>query len=249
MFRVALVVPALVIAIGIGGCAVGDPRPATQVSDTEATLNADIYSSRTGDTTYFWRYGETTAYGSETSHERVSIFDDQPHPVAKRIGALTPGTTYHTQVCAQDEEAPARLVCSGDRTFQTQLLDRVNGNATRGTASWSIDAWSGPSGENASGNVGFFDMVAGRFGQGTVGCLKVRGNTAVVGYTGQEFTGAGPGPRVTVYARIVDSGTPHEDTVDYQQGELTDSPDCDLYEPSETAFTGDFTVTDAQAPN
>ena len=40
-----------------------------------------------GDTEFWWRYGETTAYGIETPHRTVAIADDQPHPVSQPIAA------------------------------------------------------------------------------------------------------------------------------------------------------------------
>ena len=128
------------------------------------------------------------------------------------------------------------------------MLDRVSGTASDGLATWTLNASSGPSGENPSGSVTFLDMVHGRLGQGTVGCLSVNGNSAVVGYTGQEYVQGVPGPRMTVYAWIVDYGTPDKDTVVMEQGELTDSPDCDVA-PSGAMIRGDFTVTDAQPPS
>jgi hypothetical protein len=256
MTHVALLVPAVVLAIVIGGCAVGNPKPATQVSDTGATLNADIYSSFAGDTTYFWCYGETTACESETPHRTIPIADDQPHPVSEPIGGLTPGTTYHTQVCAQDDqEDPPRFVCSKDHTFETLLLDRAKGSASDGTLSVSIDASSGPSGEDPSGPVSGGGFIDGHFVffEGTVGCLEVDGNTAIVGYTGEQtIDGLPAGSRMTFYARIVDSGsadqdrTPDEDTLDQLPGVHTESPDCDLYQPGGQQLTGNFTVTDAQ---
>lgn len=249
--RVALVVPALVMAIAAAGCAVGDPKPATHISDTGATLNADVYSSFAGDTTYFWRYGETSGYGSETTHRTIPIADDQPHPVSEPISGLTSGTTYHTQFCARDEEeSPPRTNCGSDRMFETQSPDGANGTATNGTITVTVDASSGPSGENPSGTVTFFGTVNGQpgFFQGTVGCLAVDGNTAVVGYTGQQVINGTPGPFTTMYGKIVDSGTPGQDTFDSESGELTNSPDCDLYQPGGPVYTGNFTVTDAQPP-
>jgi hypothetical protein len=228
---------------------VGHPKPATHVSDTGATLNADIHSSFAGDTTYFWAYGETTAYENETPHRTIPIADDQPHPVSEPISGLTPGTTYHTQVCAQDEqEEPPRLVCSKDHTFETQLLDRANGSASNGSLTANVDASSGPSGEDPSGTVTGGGSINGQtvIFTGTVDCLAVDGNTAVVGYTGQQYIGGFPaGGTTTYYAKIVDSGTPGQDTFDALPGAPTNSPDCDLYQPGGEVYTGNFTVTDA----
>jgi hypothetical protein len=117
--RTALAV-ALVAALVASGCAVGDPKPTTDVTDRGALLKADIYSSAVGDTEYFWRYGTTAAYGSETPHRTVAISDDDPHTVSEPLFSLSPSTEYHFQVCVKDaEETPPRTNCSTDRTFST----------------------------------------------------------------------------------------------------------------------------------
>ena len=134
MKRLVSVLSLLVLGVVVSSCAVGNPKPTSAITDTSATLNADISSSFAGDTTYFWKYGQTIPYANETTHRTVAISDDQPHPVSEPLTGLTPGTTYHFQLCASDEqENPPRVNCSKDGTFATQLLDRANGTATNGT--------------------------------------------------------------------------------------------------------------------
>ena len=83
-------------------------------------LNGDVYSNFAGDTEYWWRYGETTVYGSETPHRTVAIDDPDPHPVSEPVRALSPSTTYHAQLCVRDQQAaPPRTNCSSDETFGT----------------------------------------------------------------------------------------------------------------------------------
>jgi cell wall-associated NlpC family hydrolase len=101
------------------GCAVANPKPATSVGGTVATLNGDVYSNLSGTTQYWWRYGTTTAYGSETPHRSLTISDDQGHAVSEPLAGLSPSTAYHVQMCAQDGESPPRAVCSKDGTFTT----------------------------------------------------------------------------------------------------------------------------------
>jgi Tol biopolymer transport system component len=104
----------------LAGCAVGDPQPTTSVTHVSASLEAEIHSSFAGDTQYWWRYGTTTAYGTETAHETIAIADSDPHHVSKHVAGLAASTTYHFQLCVQDEEeSPPRTVCSTDRTFTT----------------------------------------------------------------------------------------------------------------------------------
>jgi Tol biopolymer transport system component len=116
--RVGLLLSCLVV-LGLTACAVGDPQPTTNVSDTGATLHGDVYSNLDGDTDYWWRYGETTAYGSETPHGTIAISDEDPHPVSEPVTGLTPSTTYHFQFCVKDaQESPPRI-CTSDQTFTT----------------------------------------------------------------------------------------------------------------------------------
>jgi hypothetical protein len=111
---------AVTAAAVVSGCAVGDPKPTTQVTDTGARLHADIYSDVAGDTEYWWRYGTSTAYGSETPHRTVAISDDDPHPVTEPLFSLSPSTEYHFQVCVKDQgESPPRTNCNTDRAFST----------------------------------------------------------------------------------------------------------------------------------
>jgi hypothetical protein len=251
MKRLVSVLSLVVLGVVVSSCAVGNPKPTSAITNTSARLNGEISSNVAGDTTYWWKYGQTIPYANETTHRTVAISDDQAHPVSEPVTGLTPGITYHFQVCAVDQQGPApRVNCSKDGTFTTLLLDSARGSGTSGPFTASVDAVSGPSGENASGNVGIFGFINGQpmVFTGTVGCLVVDGNTAIIGYTGTTQPGGG---QTTSYGKIVDSGTPGQDTFDSQFGALTNSPDCDLYQPggSSGGYTGDFTVTDVQPPD
>jgi hypothetical protein len=79
-----LLLVACLAAVVLAGCAVGDPQPTSDVTDVSATLNGDVYSSVVGDTEYWWKYGETPAYGTETPHGTVAISDDQAHRSRRR---------------------------------------------------------------------------------------------------------------------------------------------------------------------
>jgi hypothetical protein len=116
--RVVVALVSILVAVVVSGCAIGDPKSPSGVTEVSATLNGDIYSTVQGDTEYWIRYGETKAYGSETTHRTVAIDDDKAHPVSEPIGGLSPGTTYHWQLCANDH-SPNRDLCNKDHTFRT----------------------------------------------------------------------------------------------------------------------------------
>ena len=111
-----------------GLCRRGGPKPATYVTDISATLNGDAYSSIEGQLTYWFRYGEATSYGTETPRRTIENTETVAHQVSAPIQGLTSGTTYHWQMCVQDEEEdPPRAVCSKDQTFTTRATPGRSG--------------------------------------------------------------------------------------------------------------------------
>jgi hypothetical protein len=114
-----LAVLALGLAIlALSGCAVGSEAPPTNVTATSATFNGGVASGANGTASYWFAYGKTTAYGSETPHRTITINDRKLFPVSEQVGGLDPATTYHYQVCAQD--LGANPGCSADESFTTQ---------------------------------------------------------------------------------------------------------------------------------
>jgi Tol biopolymer transport system component len=112
-------------ALLASGCALPNPKPATSVTDVSATLNGDVHSNVTGETTYWFRLGATNAYTRDTPRRTIDIQDPNPHPVSEAIGDLTANTLYHWQMCAFDrQEDPSRVICSKDHTVTT---DAENG--------------------------------------------------------------------------------------------------------------------------
>lgn len=87
---------------------------ATSVSETEATLNGTVNPSEQ-ETSYFFEYGTTTAYGQKTTEASAG---SGISPVSKSapVAALTPATTYHFRLVAENATGTGH---GGDRTFRT----------------------------------------------------------------------------------------------------------------------------------
>jgi hypothetical protein len=181
-----LVLALVCLALGGSGCALGEPLPPTDVGEGGITLNANISSSVDGDMDYWFRYGPRgqSAGWTETLRERLRIDSRDPVRVAQVLDDLTPDTRYGWQVCAADEEEdPAREVCSKEQIFGTvgdQLLV-LAGPLGSGTVTMIVSARSGPDGENPSG---FVQPDAAEDPQYGVTCLRVSGTHASVGYEG-----------------------------------------------------------------
>ena len=124
-----------------------------------------------------------------------------------------------------------------------------------------IDAHSGPNGENPTGTVrygfGFGTPSSTGTGEGSVTCLSVSGNVAVVGFTGREFTFLFP--FVAGFVVVADGGGP-DSGLDRFRYFLTYDLDQPLPGPTDCAAPagalswvndeGDLTVVDARAlPN
>jgi hypothetical protein len=182
MKRLVLVLVAL--ALVASGCGLGQPLPPSDVSPTGITLNANIYSSIDGDMDYWFRYGQRgqSAGWTETLRERIRIDSRDPVRVAQVLDDLEPNARYGWQVCAADEEEdPAREVCSKEQIFGT-VGDEVlvlAGPPGSGTVTIIVSARSGPDGENPDGYV----QPDGNEGpQRDVTCLRVSGLHASIGY-------------------------------------------------------------------
>jgi glucose/arabinose dehydrogenase len=100
--------------LAVVGCASGDTDPATDVTDRGATLRA--HGSAGGDpTTYWFQYGTSTSYGSESPRRDAGSSTSQQN-VAERVVGLSADTTYHFRVCASNRGGSG---CGADKTFRT----------------------------------------------------------------------------------------------------------------------------------
>jgi hypothetical protein len=110
---------------------------AANLSSTSADLHAEI-NPLGADTSYFFEYGPSTAYGHTIPSPPASIGSGGPtgssiESVLQHVGGLQPGTTYHLRVVASSEceavEHPhTQCVTPGeDQTFTTLPAPPVSG--------------------------------------------------------------------------------------------------------------------------
>jgi hypothetical protein len=105
------------------GCATGLTGDAASVSGTKARLSGNVASNVGGPVTYWFQYGTTTGYGSESTHQTASSTQaNQPQPVVADIAGLARSSTYHFRLCAQDSQQQGGPGCGDDRTFTTTNL-------------------------------------------------------------------------------------------------------------------------------
>jgi hypothetical protein len=173
--------------------------------------------------------------------------------------------------------AVASLASVAPASAQTTAGDSVVADFTgsQGFILIHIDARSGPSGEQPSGDFRWFSTVGplDENWEGTVTCLAVSGNTAIVGFSGTVFPrGFFSDAPIAGLMRVFDSGPvgPNQDTLEWadREGPAGGAPipgptDCTSYpstfSPTLTGtgvpfvitnvgVTGDLFITDAQPP-
>ncbi len=224
-----------------------------------ATLSGTVFSSTGGTTDYWFRYGTTTSYGSQTPTKSVEIEGDEGKPVSEVLRGLDPGTAYHVQMCAQDDDE--RRVCGKDQTFTTLNEDSLTGRYSNTTCFSGFppycttivsifDAYRGPSGGNLHGNYSVVtsDTLEGG-GQATyeweLTCLNVEGSRATIGVKAPP---GWPGPSDYGRVWVTDTNGQGEDLVLYELRQ-TAASECPI-EPTGQLHsepgTGDYFVRDAQ---
>jgi hypothetical protein len=72
----------------------------TNVTSNAAQLQGGVYPNG-NDTRYWWEYGTTTAYGQQTPATDIGA-GTNPVSVSDELPGLTPGTTYHYRLVAQN---------------------------------------------------------------------------------------------------------------------------------------------------
>jgi hypothetical protein len=138
-------------APGIGGPAIGDgtTNSYTQTAGTNtAALVGGVYPNGL-DTTYFWQYGTSTAYGQQTTPKDIGS-GTAPVTAQASLTGLTPGVTYHYRLVATNSDGTDD---GYDYTMATSTVNNVapvntvapvlSGQALQGqTVSASTGSWS-----------------------------------------------------------------------------------------------------------
>jgi len=124
--------------------------------------------------------------------------------------------------------------------FAQASQDSVNGSGTAGNGTFTLNATSGPSGENPAGTVGF-NLAIGTL-SGNVTCLNVEGNKATIGGVP---TGGSLLPQASGFVVDVQDGSPDLLRLELLGFPPPACPAPNLFSPSVVEPGGGITVVDA----
>jgi hypothetical protein len=211
----------LALLLLIAGC-YGSTEPATNVGSESATLNARGTANNGGATSSFeyWVSGTTNRDFAGTHHWPAG----SSGPISATARGLYGSKTYLFRFCGRDDGAGSD-VCAQTRQFTTAAPVRDSVVGSWGVLSsffGSVDAHSGPAGQNASGTVSAraqFDSFTG-----DVTCLAVSGSTAKLGAVGhtQDSVDA----KETMLLSVADGGPSGTDGVAVVIAPGTTAPSC-----------------------
>jgi hypothetical protein len=117
--RLGAVLAAVMGSLLVAGPAAAVPPavvtgPVTSSSQTSATVTGSVNPNGLA-TTWFFQYGTSTSYGSQTASTNAGSGTTSTN-VSASLSGLSPGTTYHYRVVATNASGSDK---SGDRTFTT----------------------------------------------------------------------------------------------------------------------------------
>jgi hypothetical protein len=195
-----------VASLVLSGCVLSDTGVPRLVADDSAMLTGTVRSSQLDDANYWFEYGPTVGYGASTAVQRTAV-NQGSNLVSRFIDGLVPGSTYHYRLCSTalstEESLPdlppacgadhvvtttvGHLSVHGEGTFVNQMFPAP----TPGSVAFetvSVKAAANPDGSMVEGDearhaqgIQFPGHVNSDYGYGTVGCLRVADNVAVVG--------------------------------------------------------------------
>jgi hypothetical protein len=230
--RAFALVAGVVAASALTGC-YASTEPATNVGIDKATLNARG-TANSGPAYSHFEYEVNGRVGDPLTIGAGRFPAGASGPYSANVTGLAAGTQYSFRVCGFDEGYPPGA-CAQTRTFTTKppVQDAVFGGYWSGCCStWSVNAKSGPSGENPQGYLSWhtgpsFDQYSHDF-LGIVTCLDVEGTRAAVVAVGaiKHSSGEPDTPTVST-AIIVDGRTQGDAILDRDIRDTTTPPDCD----------------------
>ena len=187
----------------LGGCAWGVTGTATQIHDTSARLSGVVRNTNAEATEYWFEYGPTPEYGSETPHRTDTVEPSYAISTSQTLQSLPEHTPFHYRLCAKGVDGAG--TCGADMLFTTTTnRDSVIGTGTVFTIpelgyliGAAVNGSSGPDG--AAPVSGDASLAPGSLyfrlsDQGPLTCMRVAGNRAAVGFVfdaalyGQEGT-------------------------------------------------------------
>jgi hypothetical protein len=212
----------------LAGC-YGSTEPATDLGTESATLNARG-TANNGPATAYFEYWVSGTTGSTQQTDPLHFPAGASGPFSKRVTGLTPDTSYSFRLCGSDDSGGSP-VCAQVRSFTTlPVEDSVTGFFDLGTAAaGTIDAHSGPSGENPRGQVHYVGQVDGwRTFDGEVTCVAVNGDSGKVGAVGEGTLVADPSTTRpgTLFLKVVDGKGVAQDSIAGDFNEGTTPPNC-----------------------
>jgi hypothetical protein len=168
-------------------------------------------------------------------------------PISEKVTRLYAGKTYFFRACGADGTSGGTFACAQTRQFATPapVQDSVAGFWNPSPHfEGSVNAHSGPAGQNANGTA----LLRWSFATftGNVTCLLVQGNKATVGAVGHTYESADA--KETLLLTVVDGGPSGAiDTVypDITEGSTTPPSCANASFDDQLDAEGDLAVNDA----
>jgi hypothetical protein len=243
----------------LSSCGWGETLGADQISDVSARLSGRIGNlAVTGDSTYWFEYGPTAAYGSSTPIRTVHFNNpDSETAVHANVLGLSEGGVTHYRLCSLD--ANGHGVCGADATLTTTTgQDSVTGTGYLFTSSFgSSGVQAGVHATSPSATAtGTLWVLAGKYVlSGPITCLRVEGNRAVIGLVEErnesfDFDLDPPQPVLVYIEDREGTGTPDLLRISEQTAPVTTCPvptESD-FGPAKVIVAGDLIVHDHVGP-
>ena len=107
------------LALIASSCGVGVRQPASEITETSATLNGNVLSTTGGPGSYEFRYSPTSIPLRRTPERTIEFEAGESEEVSEPVEDLVSGTAYRYYVCAEDGENPGDKFCSPPQPFET----------------------------------------------------------------------------------------------------------------------------------